>query len=193
MNRKRQVFCEEYLKCFIPTKAARRAGYAHPHVMASRLMKVKEIQDYIKKRMEEKVMSADEVLLRLADIARADISEFVNENGIIDFSKVYVKGHLVKKVLHQRGKQSTIELHDSMNALNMLARHYALFTDRVKIDDWRSEIVELLKEGTIKPEQVINEFGRDLATELFISAGIPIGQSGEVEASSESGNSSSMA
>ena len=68
----------------------------------------------------------------------------------------------------------------------MLARHYALFTDRVKIDDWRSEIVELLKEGTIKPEQVIDEFGNDLATELFISAGIPIGQGGEAEARVES-------
>ena len=45
---------------------------------------------------------------------------------------------------------------------------------RIKVDDWRSEIIELLRDGTLTPEEVINELGRDLATELFVSAGIRI-------------------
>ena len=52
---------------------------------------------------------------------------------------------------------------------------------RIKVDDWRSEIVELLRDGTLTPEEVINELGRDLATELFVSAGIRINAGAEAD------------
>lgn len=193
MNRKRRMFVEEYLKCFTPAKAARRAGYAHPQVMGCRLMKVQEIHEEIDRRIKETQMDADEVLTRLAQMARANISDFVGDVGQIDFKKVKEKGYLVKKVVHQKGQRSVIELHDSKDALRLLGRHHALFTDRVKVDDWRTEIIELLKEGTILPEQVINEFGRDLATELFAAAGVPVGQSGEAQATSGTGEDVSVA
>lgn len=40
--------------------------------------------------------------------------------------------------------------------------------------DWRSEIIEMLKAGQLKPADVEKELGKDLATELFIAAGVPI-------------------
>lgn len=133
-------------------------------------MKVKEVKDYIKKRMEEKVMSADEVLIRLADMARADISDFMDESGILDFRKVFEKGYLIKKVLHQKGRQSTIELHDSMTALNMLARHYALFTDKVQLDI-PAELVALMEQLGLTTDDIRSD---PLANALFDAAGVEI-------------------
>lgn len=55
----------------------------------------------------------------------------------------------------------------------------------VEVDDWRSKVVGLLKDGRVTPADVVNEFGHDLATELFIAAGVPIGASREIGASVE--------
>lgn len=44
----------------------------------------------------------------------------------------------------------------------------------IHIDDWRSELVDLLKTGKISPDEVVKELGTDLATELFKSAGIRV-------------------
>jgi hypothetical protein len=44
-------------------------------------------------------------------------------------------------------------------------------TDRLQ-NDWRSELIQLLKIGKIRPADVLDELGRDLASELFASAGI---------------------
>jgi len=166
MNRKRQVFCEEYLKCFNQTEAARRADYRHPHVIGSRLMKVEEIRSYIDKRIKETQMGADEVLTRLSQMARADLSDFVTEHGIIDFEKVHKKGYLVKKITHTKGKNSTIELHDSQSALNMLGRHYALFTDKVQLDAGQ-ELIRIMQEKGLTENDIRSH---PLLAELFIAS-----------------------
>jgi len=51
---------------------------------------------------------------------------------------------------------------------------------------WRNDIVELLKSGKLEPQLVIDDLGKDLATELFITAGLVISESGEAETVSES-------
>ncbi len=51
---------------------------------------------------------------------------------------------------------------------------------------WQNDIVELLKSGKLEPQLVIDDLGQDLATELFITAGLAIGESGEAEAAGES-------
>lgn len=51
---------------------------------------------------------------------------------------------------------------------------------------WRDEIVELLKSGKLEPQVVIDDLGQDLATELFVIAGLPVGESGEAQTSGES-------
>ena len=47
----------------------------------------------------------------------------------------------------------------------------------VEMRDWRDRVVELLKAGTVTPDDVRAEFGDDLATELFTRAGLPLGAS----------------
>ena len=129
LSKKRQVFVEEYLRCWNQTEAARRAGYKNPHVMGCRLMKVKSVADTIAARIEEKAMSADEVLLRLAEQARGDISEFMTITGAIDWDAVGKKGYLVKSILHRKGQNSKIELYDSQSALALLGKHHRLFVE----------------------------------------------------------------
>lgn len=45
---------------------------------------------------------------------------------------------------------------------------------KLEVRDWRSEVIELLKNGKITPEEVEAELGSGLAAELFESAGISI-------------------
>ena len=51
---------------------------------------------------------------------------------------------------------------------------------------WRDDIVELLKSGKLEPQVVIEDLGQDLATELFVIAGLPVGESGEAQTSGQS-------
>lgn len=133
LNKKRRVFIEEYLKCWNLTEAARRAGYKHPNVKGSQLVKVSEVADAIQERIAEKCMSADEVLIRLAEQARGDISEFINDFGGIDWEAVSQRGYLIKKISHNKGKNSSIELYDSQSALALIGKHHKLFVDRQEI------------------------------------------------------------
>jgi phage terminase small subunit len=189
MNKKQRVFVEEYLKCWNASEAARRAGYSHPGQMGYQLLHRTSIKQEIANRIEKTAMSADEVLFHITKIATADVSSVIEPTGkrtfLIDTDKIKEYGHLIKSIRHTKYGVA-VEFYNKLQALQLLGKHLALFTDRVKIDDWRSEIVELLKEGTIKPEQVIDEFGNDLATELFAAAGVYVGQSGETEARVES-------
>ena len=130
LTRKRQAWLEEYLRCWNATEAARRVGYAHPNTQGPRLLLDVGIQEAIQERLTELKMSADEVLVRLSDMARADISEFITDYGAIDWDKVRKQGYLVKKVLHRRGENSQIELYDSQSALSLLGKHHRLFNER---------------------------------------------------------------
>lgn len=77
---KRRLFVEHYFLCgFNQTEAARRTGYRHPEVMGCRLMKVQAVREAIEARIAEVAMSANEVLYRLSQQARADMGVFFKE------------------------------------------------------------------------------------------------------------------
>ena len=182
LTNKRKVFIEEYLQCWNATKAARRAGYRHPHVMGNRLIKVKEIAAIIEARLKEKAMSSDEVLARMAAVARFDISEFVTDvpgkpSSRIDFNALMAseKSHVVKSIVPTK-EGDKIEFYDSLAALNMIGKHHRLFADRIIVDDWRSELIDLLRKGEVEPEQIQKDFPSDLAAELFAAAGVSISE-----------------
>lgn len=126
------MFVEEYLRCWNATEAARCAKYAHPNKQGPKLLVNIGIAERIKTRIEEKAMSADEVLLRLAEQARSDISIFIvktSSGWLIDLNAVKEHGCLVKKIkTGQFGPE--IELYDSQNALIQLGRVHGLFVDR---------------------------------------------------------------
>lgn len=108
-------------------------------------------------------MSANEVLTRLAEHARADFKDFMSQTGdgeiILDMDKAEGKTHLIKKISQRRMVRTTkdvvidettltVELHDAQAALVQIGKHHKLFTEKVEhggeqrivveyVNDWR--------------------------------------------------------
>lgn len=133
LTNKRRVFIEEYLQCWNATEAARRAGYKHPNMAGPRLMVNDSVQEAIQERIATKAMSADEVILRLAEQARADLDDFLipitQGQAIIDWAQAQGKTHLVKRYTHTK-QGVTIELYSAQRALELLGKAHRLFTEK---------------------------------------------------------------
>lgn len=150
---KRQTFVDEYLKCWNASEAARIAGYAAPGQQGHRLLKDVEISEEIQRHVSERAMSADEVLVRLAAMARADISDFVSfvpgvKGPYIDLEKAYAAGKLglVKKLKYNELGGIEFELYDAQAALIQLGKVHRLFTDK-------QEVNAVVEDKTLDDEQ----------------------------------------
>lgn len=95
----------------------------------------------IERRLEESAMSANEVLYRLAEHARASMADFLVGNNIsISRARERGKLHLIKEfttVTTSKGddvisERVTFKLHDAQTALIQIGRAHSLFTDRVE-------------------------------------------------------------
>lgn len=122
---------------------------------ASRLLTNVDVQAEISERLKKKQMSADEVLIRLAEQARADMADFIEfKEGIktpfLDLESANNKGllRLVKKFKYNAAGHPEIELHDAQAALVHIGKAHGLFADRVEhsgeiglsvqyVNDWR--------------------------------------------------------
>ena len=152
---KQKVWLEAYLRTWNATEAARIAGYKHPRQMGYENLSKPYIREEINRRISEIVISADKVLLRLGQQAEASIAEFIDIKGDsfwINLENVKRFGHLIKKIRHTK-YGIEIELHDSQRALELIGKHYALFTERIELsgeveikgylnvspDDWPDE------------------------------------------------------
>jgi hypothetical protein len=182
---KQRLFINHYLVCMNGTEAARLAGYEGNDVtlasVASHNLRNHNVLRALDERLNAFTMSANEVLIRLTDIARGDIGDALNSAGGIDplEAKMRGKSHLIKKFktksitteeadIHE----AEIEMYDAQAALTTLLKFHGLVVDRVKVEDWRTDIIALLKDGKITPEQVRDELGNELAEELFVSVGL---------------------
>jgi hypothetical protein len=183
-TRKQQAFVDQYILCGMNgTEAAARAGYKGNRqtlgaVSAENLRKPK-IRAAIDTHMKTLTMSASEVLFRLHEHAQGIPEDcFRVYGGLIgvDFEKLQEHGllHLIKKVSYDRDGHPVVEFYDAQSALVHLGKYHALFTDRIKHEDWRSEAIEYIRKGEIGYEALADELGIDLATELFTAAGVPI-------------------
>jgi len=156
LSPKQKLFAEYYLQTWNATVAARKAGYKgnYPTLrsIGSENLTKPNIKAEISKRLNETVMESDEVLARLASMARGfDISEYtelreifeINDKGKeflagyalwINLEKLKDEGfsHLIKKIKNVRGGIE-IEWHDPMAALVHLGKYHQLFTDNLDI------------------------------------------------------------
>lgn len=177
------VFIEEYLQSWNATEAARIAGYKFPNVEGSRLLVNASISAIIQQRLTEKHMSANEVLARLADMGRSDISLFLDVTRPSDLADEKYKGktHVIKKIKRritrdQYGRELEeleLEFYDARQTLVDIGRHHKLFTDKVEVT-LKDELERLLKDGSITPEDILNEFADtpEVAQGLFESIGL---------------------
>lgn len=195
LNKKQQAFVEYYLVHWNATEAAKKAGYSakSAYSIGSENLKKPEIAAHIRARLDELKMGADEVLLRLAEMGRANMRDFVDISadgrGFINLTKAAKKGklHLIKEIEHVQERtvvneteyireSMKIKLHDQMAALQLIGKHHALFTDKIRVDDWRSQAIEDIRAGRIDYEALAAAFEPTLADELFKLAGVPIGR-----------------
>ena len=165
---KQQIFVYQYLKCFNATEAARRAGYAATNgslrSIGSENLTKPNIAEAIRQHLQESAMSADEVLMRLAEQARGNIGEFANIENSADLAK-HPQSNLVKKfkkrVYRPRNESDDpyedieIELYDAHSALVDIGKKHSMFSDNVN--------VKLEKEL----EQILDVLERSLDSETY--------------------------
>lgn len=132
---KQRLFVEEYLACLNAAEAARRAGYSvkTARSQGQRLLTYADIAAAIQAGLALRAMPADEVLARLADMARADIRDLFNFDDAGEMTGLRLTRdaplHLIKSVTPTR-YGTKIEVHDQQAALALLGKHHGLFVDR---------------------------------------------------------------
>lgn len=145
LNAKQTAFVEHYLTCWNGAEAARRAGYSAQTArhQASDLLTKPNMQAAIAERLAELKMGADEVLVRLAEHARASIADVLDEQNRVSLTEARKRDriHLVKKLKQTLNKNAVtgvetltteVELHDSQAALAFIGKHHKLFTEKVE-------------------------------------------------------------
>lgn len=166
LTRKQQVFVDEYLKSFNATKAAELAGYSEKtaYSIGWENLRKPEIAAAIQERLDEVHMSADEALKLTADIARGDIGELLDNNGLLDIrlAKNNGKTKLLRKI-----KQKTVtrigktdddddvevteiefEMYPADSALEKILKVHGKFTDRVDVTSGGEKIELVVKYAT---------------------------------------------
>jgi phage terminase small subunit len=158
---KRRRFVEEFVVDLNATAAAKRAGYSarSAGMQGSRLMKIDEIRSAIQKKIDARSqrieLSADAVLRELARIAQCDISEAFDDDGSlkplkeipVDVRRVIAGVETIEHVIPGSGegeegapivvKTKKLKFWSKNEALQTLARHFKLLTDRVEVHDTR--------------------------------------------------------
>ena len=119
------------------TLSSKLAGYApgandNTHaVNAHRLLRTVKIRKYLSKRYDEVAMPANEVLARLGKVARASLSDYIDEHGSIDWKKVEKDGYALSKIQHAKGERSRIEIEGRLRALELIGKAHAMFTMKI--------------------------------------------------------------
>ena len=166
LSNKQTAFINEYLIDFNATQAAIRAGYSErsAYSIGQENLKKPVIAEAIKARIDERAMTADEVLLRLADMARSDMGDFMQIDSMsfsLDLAKAQGLGltKLIKKVKQKTTtflsknesdedrevNEIEIELYDAQAALVHIGRYHAMFTDKSEVDVTGPVTVKVLK------------------------------------------------
>lgn len=150
MNRRHEQFINEYLQCWNATQAYLKvypkSSYEAARRSASDLLTNPDIAEEIQSRISESAMSANEVLSRLAQHARGDIGDYLNEIGNFDLRKARQaeRTKLIKKLKTRTTTKSgeqwesttvevEFELYDAQAALVQIGKHHKLFADRTEI------------------------------------------------------------
>jgi phage terminase small subunit len=174
LTKRRQAFVDQYfLNNLNGGKAAIAAGYSarSAYSIASELLKDAQVAEAIERRLAELTMSANEVLIRLTDHARGDMSHFVDVNGKLNIKIAGEAGQLklVKKLRHKSRRtadgietETEIELYDAQAALVTLGKHHRLF-DRQAESDWRQEVMAAGLNPDELEQSLVEEFTRHLA------------------------------
>ena len=159
MTHKQQAFIAEYIKDFNATRSAIAAGYSQKTArsIGQHLLTLVDIDAAIKAEISERAMDKDEVLQRLADIARGDMADLmdittmgftlnltIHENGkiipnpktkLIKKIKQKVTTHIAKSESDEDREvvETEVELYSAQEALNTLGKYHGLLTEKIDV------------------------------------------------------------
>lgn len=150
INLHEALFIEAYLSNgFKAAAAARAAKYkgltakVHGNV-GQKVLKRPKVREIIAKRIADKAMDSDEILANWAEIAQADMGDFItlqqvrhplmDDDNLVtvavpDMAKAAELGklHLVKKCKMDVNGNFSLELRDQDSAMEKIARHLGMF------------------------------------------------------------------
>jgi len=134
LTNKQFLFCEHYIQTSNATLSARLAGYSGKDDAAfasigSRLLRNDKVRAHLADRYKEFAMTSDEVLMRLASIARSSLTDYCDENGTIDWNKVHKDGYVFKSI----SKGSKLEFESKLRALELIGKAQSMFTDKLEV------------------------------------------------------------
>jgi len=147
LTEKQKLFADEYL---IDLNATRAYRAAYPDVKrdetaaqaGSRLLRNVKVDDYIKERMNKRAerteVTQDKVVIELAKIGFAQITDFVeidSKNNVIIRSTDEMDENKIGAIAGIKEGQNGIEIkmNDKVKALELLGRHLGMFTDKQEI------------------------------------------------------------
>ncbi len=129
MNKRQQLFCEEYIKNPNATQAAIKAGYKekYAHTNASKLLQNTTIKEYIEKRMEEKdkklIADQNEILKYLTSVMRGE-----SQSEIVVIEGGYESGSSARRMNKAPDEK------ERLKAAELLGKRYGLYTDKVDVN-----------------------------------------------------------
>lgn len=146
-------FCDHYLIHFNGAKAAEQAGYSKKTAaqQASRMLTKVKVQDYLQSRKEkiaEKLQySQERTMLEIARVAFGDIRNLFTVDGALksitelddDTAAIISSVEVTEEEVTARdieveekivaGTTKKVKLWDKMKGLEMLAKHYKIYSD----------------------------------------------------------------
>jgi|SRR5215217_4186738 len=153
---KQEKFCREYILDLNATRAAERAGYKDGNI-GRQLITKNNVSDRIaelqKESFERAEIDADGVLKILAHLVSYDPRNVIewgpNSVRIKDSKKLSeMDAKLVTSITetpNQWGTRRQIKLPDRLRAIELLGKHYQLFTEQLEIKEPVKGSVRLMK------------------------------------------------
>lgn len=133
MNEQRRRFCDAYLRHMNASKAAREAGYSDQWATdtGSKLLREPEVKAYLDEHFKAESMGAMEVIRRLTDIARLDLSEIIRDDGTIDIGTMKALGldRFVKSIGYDSNGNLKVEFMSPEAALERIGKVHKMFGD----------------------------------------------------------------
>ena len=144
LNERALRFCDAYVIDPNATKAAKVAGFSAKTAaqQGCRLLKKVQVQDRIRRlireRRERTKMEGDEVLLGVANIARADILNYMTfgPGGLVlrqSSELTEMQARCIREVTETcdtaGNRKLGFKLHDSLKAYDMLMKHHKLYDE----------------------------------------------------------------
>lgn len=157
MNVKQKAFVDEYMKDFNGTQACIRAGYSPKGARqtGSKLLAHTNINAEVERRKEalrrENSVTVEKIIKQLALIAFTPITSFMTwSGGAVDLKNsddIPLELHSVIEQIEESANPTAhnikLRFSNRMKAIELLGKHFGMFTDKIEITD--DKLKEVLK------------------------------------------------